>query len=512
MNTINNSSGNNILSKSFHIFDFSGNYLILCILKNNAIYIKGKYENDSFSIEYDKTYNLIEMKNLSDFFNQCNSIRECFDKINNINEKKCKVEKNGDKLIFIINIENQEIRFELNYNNQNIGALLNCLFDLYSNNKMKMDFFLENIHLEESIKKMSDEIYQLKTKIKEYESKENKNIEKKVIDLEKITVEEVPEVMNDSKDITKDINPINEIKGITGSNFIKLKNNNIAMYNYGKLIIVDNKLNILLKREISKRGFHSMTKMQVDNCLLASTWGNRIFIIKLSNSHRNLKIVKVLEGELDTEPGEGNRNEGIYYAVQLSNGKIISSDNKHLLIWDEKYFSQIKKIKTSGVYYILQIDKKYCAVAKYWERKIEIYSIDDFSVTFEINDFVTNTTLYPYKFILIDDEYYIVTGFGGGEESIYLLSIQMHKILDRFTQLKGWCKTFCVLPNRSFILFNSDFHGNYELVKIMIINNKFELMTRKKINERISGLSYVSPGMLIVGEDSTSSIKIIKSL
>ena len=98
------------------------------------------------------------------------------------------------------------------------------------------------------------------------------------------------------------------------------------------------------------------------------------------------------------------------------------------------------------------------------------------------------------------------------EESIYLLSIQMHKILDRFTQLKGWCKTFCVLPNRSFILFNSDFDGNYELVKIMIINNKFELMTRKKINERISGLSYVSPGMLIVGEDSTSSIKIIKSL
>ena len=75
---------------------------------------------------------------------------------------------------------------------------------------------------------------------------------------------------------------------------------------------------------------------------------------------------------------------------------------------------------------------------------------------------MTNKTLYPYKLILIDDEYYIVTGFGGGEESIYLLSIQMHKILDRFTQLKGWCKTFCVLPNRSFILFNSDFDGNYE--------------------------------------------------
>ena len=357
---------------------------------------------------------------------------------------------------------------------------------------------------------MSDEIYQLKTKIKEYESKENKNIEKKVIDLEKITVEEGPEVMNDSQGITKDINPINEIKGITGSNFINLKNDHIAMYNYGKLIIVDKDLNILLKREISQRGFHSMTKMQVDNCLLGSSWGNRIFIIKLSNSHRNLKIVKVLEGELDTEPGEGNRNEGIYFAVQLSNGKIISSDNKHLLIWDEKYFSQIKKIETSGVYYIQQIDKKYCAVAKYWQRKIEIYSIDDFSVAFEINNFVTNETLYPYKFILIDDEYYIVTGFGGGEESIYLLSIQMHKILDRFYQLKGWCKTFCVLPNRSFVLFNSDFDGNYELIKFMIINNKFELISRKKINERISGLSYISPGKLIVGTES--SIKIIKSL
>lgn len=303
-----NSSENKILFKKFDLFniDLGEKYKILWVNKNNTIHIKGNYENDYFTIEYENAYNLSQIKNLSVFFNQCNSINDCFYKINNINDNNCKVEKNDDQLIFIINIENKEIRFELNYNSKNNKYLLNSLFKIYNeykNNYFRKEIvFLRNLEFELKTEKLYDEIYQLKNTIREYESKEKKNIEEEKIDLAKIVVEESLESINDSK-TNNNNNLINEIKGITGENFIKLKNNHIALFHYGDLIIVDNRLNILLKRNISQSSFHSMTKMQADNCLLGSTWGNRIFIIKLSNNHKNCKIVKVLEGEFDTEPG-----------------------------------------------------------------------------------------------------------------------------------------------------------------------------------------------------------------
>lgn len=495
-------------------------YNIRFINNNNILLINGLYGNEFFKLEYQEIYDLDKLKIINGFFSLYNSINDCLNNLfENIN-KDTIIQRIDDILILNIRLNNNkfnEIKFELKININNNKYLLTSLFNLYQ--KILEKEFIYEFHLMEimglerdikylnkELENLHDENDKLKNVIEAFklkgENSKDLNGKEENIDLEKIIVEESPEILEKYKNSINQNNMMNE----SGENFIKLNNKHIVMNNYGNLIIFDDKLNILLKKQISNRGFHSMTKMKFENCLLASTWGNRIFIIKLSKNHINCKIIKVLKGKFDTEPGEGNRNEGIYYAIQLSNEKIVSSDNKHLLIWKEKSFKLEKIIISSGVYCMKQLNEKCFAVAQYWKTRIDIYSINDFSVLAEIKNFTKTSNLYPYKLILINDKYYILTGYGGGEESFYLLSNTKHLILDTFSQVKGWCRTFCVLPHNSFILYYQDYDDNFSLLKFTIINEKLQLITRKKLNKTITGLSFFSTKKIVFGNEGNVTV------
>ena len=183
------------------------NYNIRFINNNNTFLINWLYGNEFFKLEYQEIYDLDKLKTINCFFSLYNSIDDCLNNLfENIN-KDTTIQRIDDLLILNIRLNNNkfnEIKFELKININNNKYLLASLFNLYQKIQKKeffCEFHLKQImdlerdikYLNKELENLHDENDKLKNVIEAFKSK-GENGKEENIDLEKIIVEESPEI------------------------------------------------------------------------------------------------------------------------------------------------------------------------------------------------------------------------------------------------------------------------------------------------------------------------------
>ena len=188
-------------------------YLNVGINKDNIL-LSINYKEQLFSINYVKTMNFQEVKNLNKALEALNSINEFYEYLKVLSDnKKIDIKKNGEKISIILNILvlfRQEIveinlnpgKFDLELNIKSIGKEL-----LYIKEKIK-DFDnikKENKDLREKVEKQNKEINDIKEKEKEIKELKEK-IENQEKEMNNIKGNEIKELKDKVEKQNKEIN------------------------------------------------------------------------------------------------------------------------------------------------------------------------------------------------------------------------------------------------------------------------------------------------------------------
>ena len=132
--------------------DNNNNYLNIGINKDNIL-LSLNYKEQLFSINYNKTMNFQEIKNLNKAFDVLNTINEFYEYLKVLSDnKKISIKKNGEKISIILNI-----------------------LVLFKQEIVEINLNPRKIDLELNIKSIGKELLYIKEKIKDFDIIKNEN-------------------------------------------------------------------------------------------------------------------------------------------------------------------------------------------------------------------------------------------------------------------------------------------------------------------------------------------------
>ena len=183
--------------------------------------------------------------------------------------------------------------------------------------------------------------------------------------------------------------------------------------------------------------------------------------------------------------------------LELKNGKIAScSDDKTIKIWNfsdnnlilEKTFD---KYNTTGISNILELNNNIMVSCPDGNGSVIFWNMNNSEIIAEIKEINCNFCWNELK--KLSEKIIIV----GGEENIYLISVEKYNILNKYNINSG-CYSICVFLN-GIILTG---HENGYIRQYNLINDELKFIGEKKMhNDRIRVITLLKDNFIFSGSE-----------
>ena len=267
-----------------------------------------------------------------------------------------------------------------------------------------------------------------------------------------------------------------------------LNDGRLASSSSDKSILIYNKDNYSVDLKIENSESEIFDIIQAKNGYIIaglSTIGKILtYEIDSLTSYKNIQNIKAHSGSVKK-------------ILELKNGKIAScSDDKTIKIWNfsdnnlilEKTFD---KYNTTGISNILELNNNIMVSCPDGNGSVIFWNMNNSEIIAEIKEINCNFCWNELK--KLSEKIIIV----GGEENIYLISVEKYNILNKYNINSG-CYSICVFLNEIILTG----HDNGYIRQYNLINDELKFLGEKKMhNDRIRVITLLKDNFIFSGSE-----------